>query len=161
MIWKFRHIEKRSRKLDASTKKSSNKKVKKADGKKVLSILKKLINIPDSGSSLEETSESASNFLQLSERIDNAELKMKMHLKIYFNAEGLMSSDKFVQSRPSFLGKYGVLVYVMYLEYVINFPDNRKVLGHKLSLYNSFILLHNFDEPGQVCPDSTIKKIEQ
>ncbi|CAB4487169.1 uncharacterized protein OCT59_001254 [Rhizophagus irregularis] len=75
MIWKFRHTEKRSRKLDASTKKSSNKKVKKADGKKVLSILKKLINIPDSGSSLEETSESASNFLQLSERIDNAETK--------------------------------------------------------------------------------------
>src|SRR6266496_4028669 len=73
--------KKRSRELGASTKKSSNKKVKKTGGKKkVSSTLKQLIkelltDIPDGGRSLEEIDESASNFLQLSERIDHAETK--------------------------------------------------------------------------------------
>jgi hypothetical protein len=37
---------------------------------------------------LEETSESASNFLQLSERIDHAESKMKKHLEVSFSFLG-------------------------------------------------------------------------
>ena len=72
--------KKRTRESSASTDKSSSKKVKKAGEKKVSGTLKKLIeelltDIPDGGRSLEETSESASNFLQLSERIDHAETK--------------------------------------------------------------------------------------
>ena len=73
--------KKHTRKSSASTEKSSSKKAKKTGGKKkVSSMLKQLIeelltDIPDGGRSLEETSESASNFLQLSERIDHAETK--------------------------------------------------------------------------------------
>ncbi|KAF0413850.1 hypothetical protein F8M41_007713 [Gigaspora margarita] len=64
-----------------STKKSFNKKAKKVGGKKVSSMIKQLIeelltDIPSAGGrSLEEASESVSNFLQLSERIDHAETK--------------------------------------------------------------------------------------
>ena len=68
----------KKRTRESSTEKSSNKKAKKV-GKKVSSMLKKLIeelltDVPDGGRSLEETS-GASNFLQLSERIDHAETK--------------------------------------------------------------------------------------
>src|ERR1043166_7598924 len=66
------------------------RKRKKTGGKKVSSTLKKLIeelltDIPDGGRSLEETSESASNFFQLSERIDHAETKTKKHLEVSFS----------------------------------------------------------------------------
>src|SRR4051812_4751180 len=73
--------KKRTRESFASTEKSSSKKAKKNGGKKkVSSTLKQLIeelltDIPNSGRSLEEIGESASNFLQLSERIDHAETK--------------------------------------------------------------------------------------
>ncbi len=73
--------KKRTRESSASTEKSSSKKAKKTGGKKkVSSMLKQLIeelltDIPDGGRSLEEIGESASNFLQLSERIDHAETK--------------------------------------------------------------------------------------
>src|SRR6266496_3943251 len=73
--------KKRTRESSASTDKSSSKKAKKTGGKKkVSSTLKQLIeelltDIPDGGRSLEEIDESASNFLQLSERIDHAETK--------------------------------------------------------------------------------------
>jgi hypothetical protein len=70
----------KKRTRESSTEKSSNKKAKKTGGKKVSSTLKQLIkelltDIPSGDRSLEETSESASNFLQLSERIDHAETK--------------------------------------------------------------------------------------
>src|SRR5688572_12131928 len=87
--------KKRTRESFASTKKSSNKKAKKTGGKKkVSSTLKQLIeelltDIPDGDRSLEETSESTSNFLQLSERIDHAETKNKKAFRglifSYFN----------------------------------------------------------------------------
>ncbi|CAG8656036.1 2380_t:CDS:1, partial [Scutellospora calospora] len=71
-----------TRELFVSTEKSSSKKVKKTGRKKVSSIIKQLIEelltkILDSSRSLEETSESVSNFLQLSERIDHAKTKNK------------------------------------------------------------------------------------
>src|SRR3954454_15067784 len=75
--------KKRTRESFASTEKSSSKKAKKTgEKKKVSSTLKQLIeellaDIPDGGRSLEEIDESASNFLQLSERIDHAETKNK------------------------------------------------------------------------------------
>ncbi|CAG8630069.1 1012_t:CDS:2 [Cetraspora pellucida] len=54
--------------------------VKKTDEKKISSIIKQLIKellteISDNDRNLEETSESISNFLQLSERIDHAKTK--------------------------------------------------------------------------------------
>ncbi|GES78018.1 hypothetical protein GLOIN_2v1478598 [Rhizophagus clarus] len=73
--------KKRSRESGSSTEKASNKKAKKTGGKKkVSSTLKQLIeelltDNPDGGRSLEEINESASSFLQLSERIDHAETK--------------------------------------------------------------------------------------
>ncbi|PKK61377.1 hypothetical protein RhiirC2_718465 [Rhizophagus irregularis] len=67
----------------AFTEKSSNKKVKKTGGKKVLFMLKKLIKelladtpVAAIGKNLEEANESATSiFLQLSNKIDNAETK--------------------------------------------------------------------------------------
>ncbi|KAF0529907.1 hypothetical protein F8M41_012522 [Gigaspora margarita] len=72
--------KKRTRELSTSIEKLSSKKAKKTGGKKVSSMIKQLIeelinDIPNGGRSLEETSGSASNFLQLSERIDHAETK--------------------------------------------------------------------------------------
>ncbi|RIA91885.1 hypothetical protein C1645_821434 [Glomus cerebriforme] len=85
------HVQKkRTRESSASTEKSSNKKAKKTNGKKkVSSTLKELIEelltdvpVPTAGENLEETSKNgaipegpASIFLQLSNRIDNAETK--------------------------------------------------------------------------------------
>src|SRR5436305_1769115 len=75
--------KKRTRESSASTEKSSNKKAKKTGGKKVSSMLKKLIEelladtpVPAIGENLEEANESATSiFLQLSDKIDNAETK--------------------------------------------------------------------------------------
>ena len=71
--------KKRTRESSASTEKSSSKKAKKTGGKKkVSSTLKQLIEellADNPGRSLEEINESASSFLQLSERIDHAETK--------------------------------------------------------------------------------------
>jgi hypothetical protein len=79
----------KKRTRESSTEKSSNKKVKKTGGKKVSSMLKELIEelltdvpVPTAEENLEETNENgaipegpASIFLQLSNRIDNAETK--------------------------------------------------------------------------------------
>jgi hypothetical protein len=75
--------KKRSRESGASTENSSSKKAKKTGGKKVSSMLKKLIEelltdvpVPTAGENLEEANESATSiFLQLSDKIDNAETK--------------------------------------------------------------------------------------
>ncbi|CAB4494871.1 unnamed protein product [Rhizophagus irregularis] len=75
--------KKRTRVSSASTEKSSSKKAKKTGGKKVLSMLKKFIEelladtpVPAIGENLEEANESATSiFLQLSDKIDNAETK--------------------------------------------------------------------------------------
>ena len=71
----------KKRTRESSTEKSSNKKAKKTGGKKkVSSTLKQLIEellTDNPGRSLEEINESASSFLQLSERIDHAETKNK------------------------------------------------------------------------------------
>ncbi|CAG8845957.1 21056_t:CDS:2, partial [Gigaspora margarita] len=75
--------KKRTRKLSASTEKSSSKKARKTGGKKVSSMLKKLIEelladipVPTIGENLEKANESTTSiFLQLSNKIDNAETK--------------------------------------------------------------------------------------
>jgi len=73
--------KKHTRESSVSTDKSFSKKVKKTDEKKKVSSTSKqlieelLTNISNSDRSLEETSESVNNFLQLSERIDHAETK--------------------------------------------------------------------------------------
>ena len=75
--------KKRSRESGVSTENSSSKKAKKTGGKKVSSMLKKLIEelltdvpVPTAGENLEEANESATSiFLQLSDKIDNAETK--------------------------------------------------------------------------------------
>ena len=69
--------------MGASTENSSSKKVKKTGRKKVSSMLKKLIEelltdvpVSTAGENLEEANESATSiFLQLSDKIDNAETK--------------------------------------------------------------------------------------
>jgi len=106
--------KKRTRELSASTEKSSSKKAKKTGGKKVSSTIKQLIEellteIPDSGRSLEETSESVSNFLQLSERIDHAETKNEQASRglifSYFNF-GEAVFKRYKELKPEF-GKDG------------------------------------------------------
>ncbi|CAG8856499.1 9249_t:CDS:2, partial [Gigaspora margarita] len=70
-------------KSSASTEKLSSKKVRKTGGKKVSSMLKKLIKelladtpVPTIGENLKKANESATSiFLQLSDKIDNAETK--------------------------------------------------------------------------------------
>jgi len=77
------HRKKRTRESPASTKKSSNKKARKTGGKVSKKLIEELLtDISDNDRSLKETSESASNFLQLSERID---LKTKKHLEASFS----------------------------------------------------------------------------
>lgn len=90
--------EKRSRKVtrgnksDESTEKSSSKESEKSWWEEGVEYAEKtyqsVADLPDGGRSLEETSESASNFLQLSERIDHAESKMKKHLEVSFSFLG-------------------------------------------------------------------------
>jgi len=75
--------KKRPNESGETTEKSSSKKKKKTGGKKVSSMLKKLIEelltdvpVPTAGKNLEEANESATSiFLQLSDKIDNAETK--------------------------------------------------------------------------------------
>ncbi|CAG8815092.1 26877_t:CDS:2 [Gigaspora margarita] len=75
--------KKRTRKSSTSTEKSSSKKVRKTGWKKVSSMLKKLIKelladtpVPTIGENLEKANESATSiFLQLFDKIDNAETK--------------------------------------------------------------------------------------
>ncbi|CAG8813762.1 8411_t:CDS:2 [Gigaspora margarita] len=79
--------------LSASTEKLFSKKVKKTSRKKVSSIIKQLIkelliDIPDGGRSLQETSKSVSNFLQLFEKIDHAKTKNEEELKPKFGKDG-------------------------------------------------------------------------
>ncbi|CAB4429396.1 unnamed protein product [Rhizophagus irregularis] len=85
----------------ASTKKLSNKKVKKTGGKKVSSMLKKLIKellantpVPAIGENLEEANESTTSiFLQLSDKINNAETKNK-ELKLEHGKDGSLALVK-------------------------------------------------------------------
>ncbi|CAG8822576.1 17274_t:CDS:2 [Gigaspora margarita] len=75
--------KKHTRKSSASTEKSSSKKARKTGKKKVSSMLKKLIKelladipVPTIGENLKKANESATSiFLQLSDKIDNAETK--------------------------------------------------------------------------------------
>src|SRR6266498_3666206 len=107
--------KKRTRESSASTEKSSSKKAKKTGGKKkVSSTLKQLIeelltDNPDGGRSLEEINESASNFLQLSERIDHAETKNEEASRglifSYFNF-GKVVFKRYKKLKPKF-GKDG------------------------------------------------------
>ena len=111
--------KKRSRELGASTKKSSSKKVKKTGGKKVSSTLKKLIEelltndiVPVPGESLEETNvtnEAGGIFLQLFNRINNAETKNENASRglifSYFNF-GEAVYKRYKELKPSY-GKDG------------------------------------------------------
>ncbi|GBB86370.1 hypothetical protein RclHR1_12800002 [Rhizophagus clarus] len=75
--------DQKKRTRESSTEKSSNKKAKKTGGKKVSSMLKQLIEelltdvpAPTAGENLEEANDNVVGiFLQLSNRIDNAETK--------------------------------------------------------------------------------------
>jgi len=107
--------KKHTRESSASTEKSSSKKAKKTGGKKkVSSTLKQLIeelltDNPDGGRSLEEINESASSFLQLSERIDHAETKNEEASRglifSYFNF-GEAVYKRYKELKPSY-GKDG------------------------------------------------------
>ncbi|PKC03496.1 hypothetical protein RhiirA5_401909 [Rhizophagus irregularis] len=87
--------EKRSRKVtrgnksDESTEKSSSKESEKSWWEEGVEYAEKtyqsIADLPDGGRSLEETSESTSNFLQLSGRINHAESKMKNISRSHFH----------------------------------------------------------------------------
>uniref|UniRef100_U9UZA5 Uncharacterized protein n=1 Tax=Rhizophagus irregularis (strain DAOM 181602 / DAOM 197198 / MUCL 43194) TaxID=747089 RepID=U9UZA5_RHIID len=79
----------RGNKSDESTEKSSSKESEKSWWEEGVEYAEKtyqsVADLSDGGRSLEETSESASNFLQLSGRIDHAESKMKNISRSHFH----------------------------------------------------------------------------